>query len=315
METAGSLAEREASPDQWAHSFPGAQVRSSCAAPTWWDGCYVDVVEHAPPQPEHVRTEHGSYHGVVLITNGAAKAEDRLQDGPVHYTAARPGDLHVYSRVRNEEPHLSRWHEPISFVSVRLAPKVVAKVCKIAPFSYDATTFVSRFRTDDPFLRQLVLQLARTLKATVEPSPAPSHRLYVDQLQQALAAHLVQHYTAAPGTRPQSSAGLPPDRLRRVKEYIAAHLDEDIALEDMAAAACYSEYHFCRAFKQNTGSSPYQYVIQRRMEQSARLLRQNPHQSVASVARAVGYDSPSHFSRQFKKHHGVPPSRWRQEVR
>lgn len=304
----------QAPADSWAQLFAGGRLRSSPAASNHWSNCYVDVVENAPPQPEYVRTEQGSYHGLVLFTDQVKEAEDRLKDGPLHFSGAGPGDLHVYSRARNEEPHLSRWYNSISFVSVRLSASAVAKACRAANLDYDSTTFDSRFAVNDPFLRQMVRQFARTLKNAQEEQSALSHRMYVEQLTQAAAAHLVQHYTAQQPVAGTSPSGLPPERLHRVEEYVEAHLDQNINLEDLAAVACYSEYHFCRAFKRSTGHSPYQYVIQRRLDKAARLLRTHPHRRVATVARAVGYDSPSHFSRQFKKHHGVPPSRWQQAV-
>jgi AraC-like DNA-binding protein len=51
------------------------------------------------------------------------------------------------------------------------------------------------------------------------------------------------------------------------------------------------------------------------MDEAARQLRAHPRRSVAAVARTVGYTSRSHFSRQFKKHHGLAPSRWQREAR
>ena len=300
--------------DGWKSLLLGDHVVSSQTATDAWPNGHVDVIENAPPHPNCIRTEQGPYHGVILATDHV-DGEDRLQNGPVHYDTVQRGDLHVYSRVRNEQPHLSRWHSPLSLVSVRVAPSTVAKACRAADRDYNATTFVDRFGTDDPFLRQLVRQLGQTLRAATVQHAPPG--IYAEQLMRALAAHLVQHYTTS---RPASTgvadppSGLPPGRLRCVKDYVEAHLGQNIALEDLAAAACYSEYHFCRAFRQSTGQSPYQYVIQRRMKEAARQLRDHPHRTVGAVARNVGYASRSHFSRQFKKHHGIAPSRWQQEA-
>lgn len=301
--------------NSWVELFDGARLCTCSAAPTQDSECHVDVIEAASPQPEYVRSEQGPYHGILLFTGTVDQGEDRLQGGPLHFTGAAPGDLHVYSRSRNEEPHLSRWHQPLSLVSVRISPSAVARACRAASLGYDDTTFISRFDTDDPFLQELVRQFARTLMDAAEEPVAPSQQMYVDQLVQAAAAHLVQHYTAQQPTISNGPSGLPPARLRRVKAYVEAHLDEAIALKDLAAVACYSEYHFCRAFKRSTGYSPYHYVIHRRMQEAARLLREHPHRRIGAVARAVGYTSPSHFSRQFKKYHGAAPSRWKQNIR
>jgi AraC family transcriptional regulator len=300
-------------PDAWARLFAGGQVRSSAAAALAWPDARVDVVKSAPAQPEYVRSEQGSYHGIVLFTDGVDEAEDRLEHGPVHYSGVAPGDLHVYSRSRNEEPHLSRWRGPLSFVSVRLTPLVVAKACRAAGLPYDGVTFASRFSVDDPFLEQLVRQFAQTLGRAGDSAPA-LQIMYVEKLAQAAAAHLVRQYTSQePVLEDEEGTTLPTARVQRVEAYVEAHLDEDLTLEDLAAVACYSEYHFCRAFKRTTGYSPYQFVIRKRLHEAARLLRRHRHRTVASIARAVGYDSSSHFSRQFKKHYGTPPSTWRRE--
>jgi AraC-like DNA-binding protein len=47
--------------------------------------------------------------------------------------------------------------------------------------------------------------------------------------------------------------------------------------------------------------------------QGARFLLQNDHQTVEQIARALGYQDVSHFSRQFRQHHGLPPHAWRKE--
>ena len=269
----------------------------------------VHVVEEAPPQPHYVRTEHGPYHGLVLFTGGEAEGEDRLAAGETHFDGVRPGDLHVYSRARNEEPHQSRWTTPISFVSVMLPPGAVADACRGLGQAYDAMDFVSRFSVDDPMLEQLLRQLARELRAaTVED-------LYTEHLLQMVAAHLVRYYAAGSPPSSAPSGGLPAARLRRVRAYIDAHLGDEITVADLAAVACYSKHHFSRVFKQSTGRSPYAYVIERRMQAARRQLEARPDASVAAIGREVGYPAPSHFSRQFKAHHGCAPITCQQEAR
>jgi AraC family transcriptional regulator len=287
----------------WEARFAGSLTGNSRTAPDPWTAGHVHVIDDAPPQPEPVRSEHGAYHGLLLSTGHVEEAEDRVAGGEVHFDTIRPGDLHVYSRTRNEQPHRSRWHSPLSFVNVMLPPSVVAGACRDAGLDYETTTFVDAFFADDPLLTQLIRQLGR--EVTQKPAPAS---LYGDQLLQTIAAHLVRHYTTAARVSRPSSEGLPPAHLRRVKEYVDAHLGQDLSLDDLAATACYSKAHFARAFKASTGQSPYQYVIRRRMEEALRQLRAHPHRRIATIARAVGYTSPSHFSRQFKKHHGAPPS-------
>ena len=71
-----------------------------------------------------------------------------------------------------------------------------------------------------------------------------------------------------------------------------------------------SQYHFCRQSKKSTGQSPYQYVIERRVEEGKRLLEETD-QLVVQVAFAVGYDSQSRFTKQFKRRVGTTPGAYR----
>ncbi len=108
--------------------------------------------------------------------------------------------------------------------------------------------------------------------------------------------------------------GLPGWRLRRVLEYIEAHLREDIGLADLAAAVDLSPYHFSRAFKETTGLSPHAYVIRRRVERSKELLA-GTGLALAEVALACGFASQSHFSTAFRKLTGMSPGRYRAALR
>jgi AraC-like DNA-binding protein len=78
----------------------------------------------------------------------------------------------------------------------------------------------------------------------------------------------------------------------------------------LAALAHMSEGAFRAAFVRTTGSSPRRYLEERRMAQAARALLETDR-TVAEVARAVGYDDPYHFSRAFRRVHGVSPSGYR----
>src|SRR5262249_24566959 len=89
---------------------------------------------------------------------------------------------------------------------------------------------------------------------------------------------------------------LPRGRLRAVVEYIEEHLDPGPTLEQMAAAARLSVYHFARQFKTATGLPPHQYVILRRVERARQLLQAGTDLSLAEVALHAGFCDQSQFS-------------------
>ncbi|MEQ8307270.1 MAG: AraC family transcriptional regulator [Hoeflea sp.] len=100
----------------------------------------------------------------------------------------------------------------------------------------------------------------------------------------------------------------------RVVDYVDANLAGPISLEDLAAEAGLSRYHFNRAFKADMGESPYQYVLRRRIEH-ARLLLEERRLSLGEVAAAVGFRDASYFQRAFKARTGMNPSEFARKLR
>ena len=71
---------------------------------------------------------------------------------------------------------------------------------------------------------------------------------------------------------PRIRGGLPPRALRRVREYIEAHLEETISIDALAGIVGLSKYHFARAFKQLEGVTPHHYLLQCRVRRTQELL-------------------------------------------
>ncbi|NEQ26925.1 MAG: helix-turn-helix transcriptional regulator, partial [Microcoleus sp. SIO2G3] len=83
-------------------------------------------------------------------------------------------------------------------------------------------------------------------------------------------------------------------------------LAQEISLNAIADYLGISRYYFCRQFKQSTGLSPHQYVIQQRVERAKQLLLQGK-MSIANVAQVCGFTHQSHLNRHFKRLTGVTP--------
>ena len=97
-------------------------------------------------------------------------------------------------------------------------------------------------------------------------------------------------------------------------EYVEEHLDDGPSLEQMAAVARLSVYHFARQFKAATGLPPHEYIIARRVERAKQFL-QGGGLSLAEVAASAGFSDQSQFSRHFKRLVGVTPGQFRTPAR
>jgi transcriptional regulator GlxA family with amidase domain len=99
-------------------------------------------------------------------------------------------------------------------------------------------------------------------------------------------------------------------RLKRVVEYVDAHVGERIMLSDLAAAAGLTRMHFAAQFRVAMGMRPHHYVLRRRIDHACALLR-DPDLPLVEVALAVGFQTQAHFTTVFKRYVGATPHRWR----
>ena len=110
-----------------------------------------------------------------------------------------------------------------------------------------------------------------------------------------------------------SSEPARPRAVLRAIEYIERHLCEPIGVEQLAAAACMSRFHFARVFRRATGFSPMEYLRQRRIEQAQVLLLEGRYK-VSEIASDLGFFDQSHFVRRFRRATGCTPARYAREA-
>ena len=96
----------------------------------------------------------------------------------------------------------------------------------------------------------------------------------------------------------------------RAIDRFESDIRENCTVQDMADAACYSLFHFCRVFASVTRLTPYQYMLRRRLAQSA-LDLQGSDDNISRIALDYGFNSPETFSRAFRRYYGMLPSQWR----
>jgi AraC family transcriptional regulator len=161
---------------------------------------------------------------------------------------------------------------------------------------------------EDPLVAEIAFALASEMRRQTAGG-----KLLAESLAVSLAARLVQSYTALSPDKDfehLSNQGLDRRRLKRVKEYIAANLEADLTIAELAKVASLSQYHFARAFKVAVGQSPHQYVSAYRLERAKELLIQGD-QSLLDIAIALNFSSQANFTRAFRKGTGKTPGQYR----
>jgi transcriptional regulator of acetoin/glycerol metabolism/AraC-like DNA-binding protein len=112
----------------------------------------------------------------------------------------------------------------------------------------------------------------------------------------------------------QARGGLPPGAMRRVREYVNAHLGESMDLAELASIAGLSVFHFARQFKQSAGVTPHSYLVQRRVERAQDLLARTDL-ALSEIAVAAGFSDQSHLARHFRQMLGTTPREFRRSQR
>ncbi len=202
---------------------------------------------------------------------------------------------------------LWRWQGSKDSLHIFLEPSLVERVAAES-FELDPTRTVvpPLVGLNVPELRSAMLAVDAELRVG-----GVGGSLLVESLAKVLAVHLIRHITGPRRELASADGVLPRHKLRRVVEYIMENLGGSPTLEQMAAVAHLSPYHFARQFKAATGLPPHQYVITRRVERAQHLLRTDGRLGLAEVAFRSGFANQNHFCFQFKRIVGVTPGQFR----
>lgn len=258
-----------------------------------WDGILL----------EHLRFPPLDISGMSAISNhltlqlGTPKAIELKVNGKFNRKQMVPGNFCI---TPIQQLHSVRWHCNMEVLSLTLEPTLIMQAAheSIDP---DRVELIMQRGQNDPLIREILLALKDELEAG-----CPSGRLYGEAMGTAIAVHLLKSYTTIKANLSEYEDGLPQHKLVQVVEYIQSHLDQEIKLTDLAGLASMSQYYFCRLFKRSMGITPYQYLLQQRVERSKQLLKQKEF-AIADIALLCGFKNQSHFTTFFRKLTGVTP--------
>ncbi|WP_193558071.1 AraC family transcriptional regulator [Aeromonas veronii] len=100
----------------------------------------------------------------------------------------------------------------------------------------------------------------------------------------------------------------------KAMDYISHHLDDNPGLDEVAAAAAISTFHFHRIFKTMVGETIAGFTRRLRMERAARRLLASPQSDITTLALAAGFSSSQNFAKAFRLHFAMSPSEYRQQL-
>jgi AraC family transcriptional regulator len=186
-------------------------------------------------------------------------------------------------------------------IFLALDPGFVARTAESSGLQSDRLELVEQRRPYDSTLLHLTLALIEGLRTEAAADP-----LYGEALSTALTLHLLREYTTAKPKVQPSRRKLTRPMLLRAVEFIQDHLAKELTVSSIAEAVSVSPYYFTRLFKEATGKSPHQFIIEARVYKARHLL-ESGNISIGQAAYEVGFVDQSHLTRHFKRTFGLPP--------
>ncbi len=149
-----------------------------------------------------------------------------------------------------------------------------------------------------------LFELARTMAAE-SAGGYPNGALFWNETSARFIDGLLLRHSSSPP--PRTRGALHRDVMKRMRDYVADHLDQPISVDILAQMAGRSRFHFSRIFARSVGVSPYRYIVHLRLKRAMEHLRDR-EMSLAEIAACTGFADQSHLSRWVRRVYGVSPS-------
>ena len=269
------------------------------SASAHWGG--IALERYSVPAVFIPRHEHPE-NFLHIVLSGAVQYEVNTRGRNLRFTS-RPGTIFLLPRGTVDEVN---WAGPTQRMAMAIHTSLLTQALEETAHQTDVE-LTEHWDLMDRHISALLVEMMADLEDN-----SPAGTIYGESLANALAVYLARRYAVRRITPTIHKGGLPGNRLKRVLDYIATNLDENIRLAQLAAIAGMSPHYFSELFKLSTGRAPHNYVLMLRIKRAKQKLR-DPKRSIIDAGLDVGFQNPSNFARMFRKLAGVTPSKYRAE--
>lgn len=200
--------------------------------------------------------------------------------------------LHIYEDHYSEDDWLEHWKFPLEIEASPLDLSLFQRLCEINPHMNLQKSDPTTYDNNPTLMRNLLRNRQRAFCDKVE--------------SRGIVLQLLSHFLKY--AQPKNE--MEDNRIAKAVRYIHKHISEKIELEKLAEISCLSKDHFIRLFRKGMGTTPLQYVNQKKIEK-AQLLLLTEELAVKEIAFRLAFEDYSYFNRLFKKITGVTPQEYR----
>ena len=201
--------------------------------------------------------------------------------------------LHIYEDHQSESGILEDWNFPIEIPAGNLELPLIKRLCEINPTMQLPQSDPTSYDNNPTLIRNIIKNKQRTFCDKVE-SRGIVYQLIARFLKDA---------------KPKVEVN--DNRIQKVLSHIRKNIYKTVDIDSLAAISCLSKDHFIRLFKKEVGTTPLQYINQKKIEK-AQLILITEDIPVKNIAYLLAYEDHSYFNRLFKKITDVTPQQYRE---
>lgn len=209
-------------------------------------------------------------------------------------------DLHIHGATYELDSGYGEG-DPCHVLRVTVPQAFVRKYAPENSGIFDVDTI---FGCVDDRLRNMIWLLAEEFESGLR-----NGELFSEGLSLSILGWLKQKYVMK--TTVMEAQKLSFRQQKKLLDFIEDSLDSSITIDQMSQVLDLSPSYFCALFNASFGTSPHRFVMQRRINKAAYLLRSEPRKALADIANATGFSSQAHFTTSFKAYMKLTPARFR----
>lgn len=263
---------------------------------------YISNINSASIKLEDIQLERIPTNGSISVESG-----DHLVMIYIHKGAANYTYFDTIGEVKKRDLIILNPQETIQLEPIRKLEWIRVEVTGIL--------FTSSFEVESQRNLFIVTDESQTLKYYLDLAIVENEQqfrgseLIMRKLIECVMVHVLRHHELS---IKDSTVQVRHREIEKVKKYIRENYFEKVSLDELSEIVNINKYYLIRLFKQQTGLSPIDYLINVRLSQAEKLLTQTSL-TISEISDRVGFHSPSHFSKTFKESNHMTPSTYRKK--